>query len=644
MRLICGFFQLDGSVASESLLRKMISQLDVPRLRPSICVWREGPVALAVLDFSERGGAAASLPENASTVLAADVRLDEQATLARSIATTTRISDDALLLEVLARTGPLGLDKVYGDFAFATWNKTSQLLTCGRDVFGIRPLSYAHQAGKRFAFASFGRVLHESGVVPKTVDEDALARRLAHAARADDSLIAGIKRLPAAHYMQVSRDGISIKPYWQLDRAAIGTRDCSPEDAARELRRLVADAVQCRLKSAAEIGAHLSGGLDSSAIAVLASRQLGEQGRALHAYSFLDRQRNDVTFEDETAFVQSVLDQEGSIDWTPIRPPAGLTDMGTHVDVEKMLPEDDEFPENQVCARAEQQGVDLILSGWGGDEAATFNGRGVLAEMFRRGRWRTVAAQMSALSRERGHSMTRILYGEILAYLLPATMIDLARRIAGGAARVDSEIARSLSAQWRKRLAASNRAPLSMAPDGRENRWRLMNNWHIASRAEEWAHIGARNGLAFAFPLLDRRVVEYALSLPSTHFLRDGFRRRPFRDAMVGVLPERVRLRHQKYAPFPSTLLSLAERKAEFLQMIAALEKKSRVRGLLDLAHLRKKVEAFPAPEVVRDKLSKNELPRDAASMVAVVNALSAAAYLEQHGTGGTSEGTDAPR
>lgn len=240
--------------------------------------------------------------------------------------------------------------------------------------------------------------------------------------------------------------------------------------------------------------------------------------------------------------------------------------------------------------------------------------------------------------------MTRILYGEILAYLLPATMIDLARRIAGGAARLDSEIARLLSAQWRKRLAASNRAPLSMAPDGRENRWRLMNNWHIASRAEEWAHIGARNGLAFAFPLLDRRVVEYALSLPSTHFLRDGFRRRPFRDAMVGVLPERVRLRHQKYAPFPSSLLSLAERKTEFLQMIAALEKKSRVRGLLDLAHLRKKVEAFPAPEVVRDKLSKNELPRDAASMVAVVNALSAAAYLEQHGTGGTSEGTDAPR
>ena len=78
-----------------------------------------------------------------------------------------------------------------------------------------------------------------------------------------------------------------------------------------------------------------------------------------------------------------------------------------------------------------------------------------------------------------------------------------------------------------------------MAPDGRENRWRLMTSPHIAERAEIWAQTGARHGLAFAFPLLDRRVVEFALSLPSEFFLRGGFRRRPFRDAMVDVLPAR---------------------------------------------------------------------------------------------------------
>ena len=67
-----------------------------------------------------------------------------------------------------------------------------------------------------------------------------------------------------------------------------------------------------------------------------------------------------------------------------------------------------------------------------------------------------------------------------------------------------------------------------MAADGRENRWRLMTSPHIAERAEDWAQTGARHGLAFVFPLLDRRVVEFALSLPSELFLRGGFRRRPF--------------------------------------------------------------------------------------------------------------------
>src|SRR5882724_12026660 len=108
MRLICGIFQLDGSPASEPLLRKMISQMDVPRLRPSVGVWRNGPLALAVLDFSAQGQPAPALPESATTVLAADVRLDEQDASAHAPGLATRLTSDARLLDVLGRTGPLG--------------------------------------------------------------------------------------------------------------------------------------------------------------------------------------------------------------------------------------------------------------------------------------------------------------------------------------------------------------------------------------------------------------------------------------------------------------------------------------------------------------------------------------------------------
>ena len=57
MQLICGIFQLDGANANEERLRAMMAQMDVPRLRPSLRHWRDGSVALAVLDFSARGAA-----------------------------------------------------------------------------------------------------------------------------------------------------------------------------------------------------------------------------------------------------------------------------------------------------------------------------------------------------------------------------------------------------------------------------------------------------------------------------------------------------------------------------------------------------------------------------------------------------------
>jgi asparagine synthase (glutamine-hydrolysing) len=636
MRLICGLFHLDGANARKELLRAMAAQMDVPRLRASLQLWQAGPVGLAVLDFPARGAPASVLPETASAIMAADVRLNEPIALARTLGGGAPVAEDALLLAMLERSGPSGLDQVLGDFALASWNKTTQRLVCARDAFGIRPLAYVHQPGKLFAFASFPKALHGAGIVPKKVDEDALARRMVQAFRADDCLVAGIQRLPPAHFIEVSREGVSLVRYWQLDRAAIGTRQCSPEEAARELRRLVDEAVNCRLPRNAEIGAHLSGGLDSSAIAVLAARRLREEGRTLHAYSFLDRQRNDITLEDETEFVKAVLEQEGDIDWTPIRPPAGLSALGGPMDADKMTGLGAEQPENAVCTRAEEQGVGLVLSGWGGDEGATFNGRGTFAELFLRGRWRTLAREISALGKERGWPRSRIFRGEVLSNLrnalLPASVLDLAKRVMGKDPNLQTLFGRSLSAEARRRLAASGDEGLSMAPDGRENRWRLMTSPHIAERAEVWAQTGARHGLAFAFPLLDRRVVEFSLSLPSELFLRGGFRRRPFRDAMADVLPAQVRLRHQKYMPFPGYMLDLAESKDEFLARIDAYGQNESVRRIIDLAHLRRLVEAFPSPELAREEMRGGDNPAATAMMIAAAHVLAAAAYLEQHG------------
>lgn len=630
MRLICGLYCLDGANASERLLRAMAAQMDVPRLHPSLGLWLDGPVGMAVLDFSSRGQPAPPLPDTGRSALAADVRLDEPAVLERKYGRNAPATEDALLQAALERSGPSVLNEILGDFALASWDKGRQRLTCARDVFGIRPMVYVHRPGELFAFASLPKALHGSGIVPKRVDEDALLRRLWNVPQ-DNCLIAGIKQVPPAHVLEVSRDTISLTRYWQLDRAAIGTRRCSPEDAAREMRRLVDEAVKCRLPRTAEVGAHLSGGLDSSALAVLAARQLHEQGRRLHAYSFLDRQRNDITLEDENEFVQAVLKQEGTIDWTAIRPPSGPPATRAPVDVDNLMSLRAEAPENQVCARAEDQGVGVILSGWGGDEGATFNGRGAFAELFVRGRWRTLAREISALKRERRWSVPGILYREVASYLVPKFIVGLAGRIAGKTTKLNSAYQRSIAVDVREYAALSVEGS-RLAPDGRENRWRLMTSPHIAQRAEIWAQTGARHGVAFAFPLLDRRVVEFSLSLPSELFLRDGFRRRPFRVAMTDVLPPRVRLRHNKNIPFPSNMLTLIEQKAELIARVGSYERNERVRRLIDLKYLRHLIESLPSEDRLREQLDRSDRPAAASSIRLVASLLGLASYLEQHG------------
>jgi asparagine synthase (glutamine-hydrolysing) len=630
MRLICGVLHLDGANASEELLRAMAAQMEVKRLRPSLCLWRNGPAGLAVLDFSARGEPAPALPELGASTIAADVRLDEPVALAQTLNGDAPVKEDALLLAVLERDGPSGLDRVLGDFALASWNKTTQRLVCARDAFGIRPFAYVYQQGRLFAFASLPKALHGSGIVPKKIDEDVLVHRLMGVFRTDDSLVVGIQRLPPAHFLEISRAGLSLTRYWQLDRTAVGKKRCSPDEAARDLRRLVDEAVGCRLPRNGEIGAHLSGGLDSSSIAVLAARRLRATGRSLHAYSFLDREHNDITLEDETEFVKAVLEQEGDIDWTPIRPSAYVgTDDELDVDNVTSLRADN--PENAVCARAEEQGVGLVLSGWGGDEGATFNGRGTIAELFLRGRWRTLTREISALKRERGWPASRIFRNEVLSYIVPDLVRALVKRIAGKAPDLQTSCFQSLSTTASRRLAASGNQGLVLAPDGRENRWRLMTGPHMAARAEVWAQIGARYGLAFGFPLLDRRVVEYALSLPSELFLRGGFRRRAFRDAMTDVLPAPVRLRHQKYRPFPGRVVDIGDGRDELLAQIDAYERNESVRRVINLARLRQLVEAFPPPEHVREEIRRGHNVSAAVSMIAAASALTTAAYLHQH-------------
>jgi len=86
----------------------------------------------------------------------------------------------------------------------------------------------------------------------------------------------------------------------------------------------------------------------------------------------------------------------------------------------------------------------------------------------------------------------------------------------------------------------------------------LLQHGHLSYRMESWASHGAALGLTYAFPLLDRRLVEFALSIPDYLFFKNGWKRYLYRVAMAGILPDS--LRWQKVKEDPAMLSQLKKR------------------------------------------------------------------------------------
>ena len=198
------------------------------------------------------------------------------------------------------------------------FDKTLKKLTVSRDRFGIKPLFY-YQEQDTLIFGSEIRVILESGLVPKVINEQYL----------DDYLISGdmayskstaftdIHKFPKAHYSEIdlnkSYSKIRFNEYWQLKPNLSKEKFCyqKAQKFAQEYKMLLNDAVKIRMRSDVRIGVSLSGGLDSSSIAYLCNQHHDySKNGELISYSLVHPEvgKNDC---DESKFIELVTKKLG---------------------------------------------------------------------------------------------------------------------------------------------------------------------------------------------------------------------------------------------------------------------------------------------------------------------------------------------
>jgi len=215
-------------------------------------------------------------------------------------------SDTEVILHLYEDYGPECLNRMNGQWAIAIWDERQQSLLLARDRLGVRPLFHTRANG-RLRFASEIKALLADPSLPREIDPAGLTQVFTYwCTLSPQTVFRGIQELPPGHYLLASRDNFVVRPYWQLDYGSAAYRDTPfsseskvpatasaselrEEDYLEAFRSLLTDAVRIRLRADVPVGAYLSGGLDSSAIAGLIS-QLGVTHLDTFSIAFSDPQ------------------------------------------------------------------------------------------------------------------------------------------------------------------------------------------------------------------------------------------------------------------------------------------------------------------------------------------------------------------
>jgi asparagine synthase (glutamine-hydrolysing) len=184
-------------------------------------------------------------------------------------------SDTEVLPHLYEEYGQDMVQHLNGMFAFALWDSRRRRLLIARDYFGEKPL-YWGVFDNTLVFASEPKALLAHPAVAPAVNLQALRQYLSFDyVPAPLSIYQGINKLPAAHTLILENGEIRTAAYWRL---SYQTKEPVPSEAeaAERLQELLADSVSMRLVSDVPLGVLLSGGVDSSAVTALAVRASSE--------------------------------------------------------------------------------------------------------------------------------------------------------------------------------------------------------------------------------------------------------------------------------------------------------------------------------------------------------------------------------
>lgn len=465
-------------------------------------------------------------------------------------------------------------DYVNGDFAVVIIDSIQRSVLLFRDHIGARPLVYSH-IGEKLVFSSHEFGIAASGIVSSDLDEVAFLAsipKLGINNSARDTSFKYIKKVIPGFCASFAHNEIEEQQYWFPENIATNY-SLSLEEAEQGLRERMLSATIARMEDG-KLGAHLSGGLDSSGIAAIVAKNMHDPSDLI-GYSWTpDSFECEIEKMDERLLIEDFAKETGvSLKYFKVANDNHIPKFDN--------PEFERMSNELATMRdAEEDGVSILFSGWGGDEFASLSLRGAINYIVLNAR----VIDLIRWIKRFGVKNTLVkIRDEVLPYFFPSMLKDDHRE---------------------EQFFSLFKAPIGAMKDdlykkygqrfiyGFGNRKGFMLNlihlYHLSKRMESWCYFGERYGLEYKYPLTDKSLVEFYLSIPPKYGYERMVSRSLFREALKGILPEMIRTRPNKHEDiFQHYRLGMAEQLRVFLGEDPDLLQDFKGNKLFNMEHFR---------------------------------------------------------
>jgi len=446
-------------------------------------------------------------------------------------------SDTEVILKAYEQWGTDCLKYFNGMWSFALWDVRTKTLFCARDRFGVKPFYY-YWNGKQFIFGSEVKqiLVHD---IDKTIDEQVVAKSFAISNFLENSggtYFRQIKVLPHSHFILLRQGELSLTRYYDLPIDKFETSGLSFTEASDTYLELFKDSIKLRMRSDVEVGSALSGGLDSSAIVMLAAGYTGKQFQTFSSYF------THAPAYDERRWISLVVDKvKTNAHYVSANPEESRRE------IEKIIwyhdvPLESSSPVAHfyLTRLARECKVPVLLDGQGSDE---------ITGGYNHGYYRYFADMLRNLQ------IGRFLYQypSYLQYNSKGSILAKIVKTSAVIAMKESTLYKMEARNSFQPVAGFNSKKVQMDEVIDLNCSKLSNflyNQVMSTSIQTLLHYEDRNSMAHSIetrvPFLDYRLVEFVFSLPSAYKIKGHLGKYIHREALKQIVPAEIMERKDK--------------------------------------------------------------------------------------------------